>query len=1060
MALRYSRAPIRLGVSGVQPLPCHARFRQIHGSAARLKDSKDSKDPDDIEDPHASDETGVSRDGKPSKESKKESRKETSKQSKPANILKSKNDETKSVSKETPHAKDSSKSEKSEDNLTKNLEESGGVASTKTGGKSSEDDRASWDPPSDPDNVEKKRNALLSQQRRPLRQSNMFNPRELKDQGGDAPPIATMERLLPIQLPFRPVYPGASTYLVSGDTQLMNVIRKLNDTPGWDHRIFAVMSKNSIKTTQLVTNVDDVHEIGCICLVDNISINKIPDTDRFSAYAAVFPMYRARVGELVENVKAVVENSNLPDKDSDSALDQVTVQYMKGLTALPNEPYAVADEGIQRNCVKIIDALHEISTTSSGTKRLVDEFSSLVPQSPGGVFPQPDFLADFTASVMPKNELLQKILSETNVLNRLKLVAELAGKEVMYLRVQEGIARHGHNQTEMRNREMILNEYLRYIKKELGIDGDDKSKSADKFMERVANVEMPSEVRKVFDEELNKFRTLESNSSEYSTVRSYLDWLSVLPWAKFSRDRFDLKEARRLLDHSHYGMKDVKDRILEFLAVGKLNGTIDGKIVCLAGPPGVGKTSIAKSIAEALGRKFDRFSVGGLHDASEIKGHRRTYVASMPGRIIQALKRTQTQNPVILIDEIDKLGAGGAHGSPSAALLEVLDPEQNKNFQDTYLEVPVDLSRVLFLCTANYLDGIPAPLMDRMEVINVPGYLPDEKVQIAFSHLAPKSQREAGLGAANVSFNKDALSWLVQKYTREAGVRGLSKNIEKIFRKVAIGLVSNQENNGKPAKETTEASENVPLHDLVGNYNLTIDRSEIQKFVGPPVHNSDRMYEILPVGVSMGLGWSPSGGMPLFIESVLQEPLSQKSKPRFTRTGQLGEVMGESTSIAYSFSRMLMARKFPRNRFLDHAVIHIHFPEGALKKDGPSAGITTVTSLLSLAMDMPMHNDVAMTGEISLTGKVLQIGGLREKAVAAKTAGAKIIVFPDDNRAEWEDLPEQVREGLEPRPVKHFQDVFDVVFGQVDAAKINSAWPELKEKDDKERAVQNQVPAN
>lgn len=1092
--------------------------RYFHVAPRLLKDSKDGRDPKDPKDPK---ESKQSKDPKSNKNEAKEEEeheedvKATSKPTSKAESKPSKSDKTdKTDAKSEPDAK----------------------AKGKKGDKTEADSRSSWEPES----VESKRRALLGRaadSANSAKRSNMFNPKEFEENDGDAPPISKNERLLPIQLPFRPVYPGTSNYLVTTDSHLMGVLKRLNETPNWNHRVLAVMSRVPIKMAQLVTNLDDVHEIGCVCLLDNISISRAPQSDKYSAHAAVFPMFRARIGELVENVKVPLERRDATDvstnskedssisngsgseksginhhiDESERALDQVSVQYMKNVSAVPNEPYAVNNDEIQRLCVRIIDLLHELSTGSSGVKRLIDEFSTLVPQSPGGVFTQPDFLADFTASLLPQNEALQRILSESNVLKRLQLVYELASKEVMYLRVQDGIARYSQNQTDLRNREMILHEYLRYIKKELGIDGDDKSKSADKFLERVAKVEMPEEVKKVFNEELNKFRSLEPTSGEYNTVRSYLDWLSSLPWGKFTNDRFDLKEAARLLDASHYGMQDVKDRILEFLAVGKLNGTIDGKIVCLAGPPGVGKTSIAKSVAEALNRKFERFSVGGMHDASEIKGHRRTYVAAMPGRVVQALKKTQSQNPVILIDEIDKLGHGGAHGSPSAALLEVLDPEQNKNFQDTYLETPIDLSRVLFLCTANYLENIPAPLMDRMEIINVPGYLPEEKVEIASSYLMPKTQREAGLSSARVEIERDALHYLIRKYTREAGVRGLSKHLEKIFRKIAIGLVSHNESTsgsseGSPkvsveggaspsspgsaqantseaevsasqegavdsAKEAQRAVEEdakastledanteEPLHEKVGKFELNINTGDLGKYMGPPVHNSDRLYEVLPVGVSMGLGWSPAGGMPLFIESVLQEPLSSKSKPRFTRTGQLGDVMGESTSIAYSFARMFMTRKFPRNRFLDHAVVHTHFPEGALKKDGPSAGITIVTSLVSLAMDMPMHNEVAMTGEITLTGKVLQIGGLREKSVAAKTAGAKTIIFPYDNIAEWEDLPEQVKAGLNPIPVKHFQDVFDIVFGSVDATKINAAWPELQEKEEKERNVQNQVP--
>lgn len=903
------------------------------------------------------------------------------------------------------------------------------------------------------------------------------------DQHGTAAPISKNDRILPIQLQFRPVFPGMASHFTSKNPKLINAVAKLQETRAWNHRVIAVMSKTRVPTTQLVTNLDDVHEIACCCRLQTTLMTHNAD-NQLMLYGTLFPLFRVRVGELVENVKGANnilrknfdEKASVVDVPKESPLDGINVQWMKGVTALPNEPYAVNDEEIQQLCRKIIDSLNQMSNLSSSVKTEIEKFSQLVPTAPGSDFTQPDFLADFTASLIPKNDRLQEILEITDVKERLRVVADLVSKEVTYMRVQEGIYKYGHDQTQQRNRETILHEYLKYIKKELGMEGDDKTKLADRFQERADSSDMPSEVRQVFDEEINKFRGLEPNAGEYNTVRTYLDWLTQVPWGKTSADRFVIRSAREILDKSHHGLKDVKDRILEFLAVGKLSGSVDGKIICLAGPPGVGKTSIAKAIATSLGRKFDRFSVGGLYDVCEIKGHRRTYVASLPGRVVQALKKCQTMNPVILIDEIDKLSRGGSHGDPAAALLEVLDPEQNKNFQDTYLEVPVDLSRVLFICTANNIEGIPAPLIDRMEIIHISGYLPEEKVAIARDYLSPKARQTSGLENAEVEITRDAIRKLINQYTRESGVRGLNKTIEKIYRKVAFQLVEQAEKDSddkgnatvtKHEEKTKEASPAViqedagsaqkadetvskpeqtaeqVSEDMVRSFKLQIGPTDLVSYIGVPVHSSDRLFESFPIGVSMGLGWTPGGGVPLFIESVIQEPLSPKGTPRFTRTGQLGEVMNESTSIAYSFARMFMSKNFPRNHFFDHAVIHTHFPEGAIKKDGPSAGIAMAASLLSLAMNLPVNKNVAMTGELTLTGRVLQIGGLREKAVAAKTFKAKTIIFPEDNRAEWEDLPAVVKEGLDPRPVRDFQSVFDVVFGAVNPAQVNAAWPEL-----------------
>jgi Lon-like ATP-dependent protease len=489
----------------------------------------------------------------------------------------------------------------------------------------------------------------------------------------------------------------------------------------------------------------------------------------------------------------------------------------------------------------------------------------------------------------------------------------------------------------------------------------------------------------------------------------------------------------RGLDEDHYGLKDVKDRILEFIAVGKLRGTVEGKILFMVGPPGVGKTSIGKSIAKALNREYYRFSVGGMSDVAEIKGHRRTYVGALPGRMIQALKKCKTENPLILIDEVDKLSRG-YQGDPAAALLEMLDPEQNNSFLDHYLDVPVDLSKVLFVCTANMTDTVPRPLLDRMETIELSGYVADEKMSIAEKYLAPAAKELSGLKDVDVILQKDAIQELINKYCRESGVRNLKKQIEKVFRKAALKIIRDLGEEelpeaealtpeGKAAQEastkdksdnkaSTEAAENETTEKprvalkVPDTVHVRITKDNLKDYVGPPVFTSDRLYDTTPPGVALGLAWTNMGGAALYVESILENALSYSSKPGLERTGNLKQVMKESTQIAYSFSKGLMARKFPENRFFEHAKVHLHCPEGAVQKDGPSAGITMASSLLSLALDEKMDPTVAMTGELTVTGKVLRIGGLREKTVAAKRAGAKTIIFPRDNESDWLELPE------------------------------------------------------
>jgi ATP-dependent Lon protease len=491
---------------------------------------------------------------------------------------------------------------------------------------------------------------------------------------------------------------------------------------------------------------------------------------------------------------------------------------------------------------------------------------------------------------------------------------------------------------------------------------------------------------------------LEPNSPEYSVTRNYLDWLTILPWGKFSKDSYNLDKARRVLDRDHYGLEDVKDRILEFIAVGKMKGDISGSILCLVGPPGVGKTSIGHSIAEALGRRFYRFSLGGMRDEAEIKGHRRTYIGAMPGKFIQAMKSAGTANSVLMLDEIDKIGAS-FHGDPASALLEVLDPEQNSAFRDHYLDVPFDLSNVLFVATANQLDTIPAPLLDRMEVIRLSGYILKEKVEIARRYLVPKALASHGLHKGQVSIRRAALEAIIDGYAREAGVRGLENRIKKIMRRTALEFAT-----GKAEK-------------------IVIGRRDLEKYLGKPVFVEEEVFENIP-GVVTGLAWTSMGGATLQIEATA---VPSKNKG-FKQTGQLGNVMVESSDIAYSYAMAHLEQIGAPADFFDTHFVHLHVPAGATPKDGPSAGITMATALASMVTGKPVRRKLGMTGELTLTGRVLPIGGLKEKTIAARRVGLESLIFPEGNRKDYEELPDYLKEGLSVHFVREFDDVYRLAF--------------------------------
>ncbi|XP_061400425.1 lon protease homolog, mitochondrial [Musca vetustissima] len=631
------------------------------------------------------------------------------------------------------------------------------------------------------------------------------------------------------------------------------------------------------------------------------------------------------------------------------------------------------------------------------------------------VVDNPVYLCDLGASLSAADpEELQKVMEEMDITKRLHLALAILKKELELSKLQQKIGREVEEKVKQQHRKYILHEQLRAIKKELGIEKDDKDAIGEKYREKLKDKNVPENVMAVIDEELNKLNFLESHSSEFNVTRNYLDWLTSLPWGVSSEENLSLEQATEILDHDHYGMDDIKKRILEFIAVSQLKGTTQGKILCFHGPPGVGKTSIARSIARALNREYFRFSVGGMTDVAEIKGHRRTYVGAMPGKVIQCIKKTKTENPLVLIDEVDKIGRG-YQGDPSSALLELLDPEQNANFLDHYLDVPVDLSRVLFICTANVIHTIPEPLRDRMELIEMSGYVAEEKVAIARQYLIPQAMRDCGVDEKQLTITDDALNTLIRSYCRESGVRNLQKHVEKVVRKVAFKLVQKEGD-----------------HFEVNANNLTT-------FLGKHVFSSDRMYEQTPPGVVMGLAWTAMGGSALYIEtaprSLVKSSKSEGASGSVNVTGNLGDVMKESAQIALTVARNYMSTVDASNNFLDTTNVHLHVPEGATPKDGPSAGVTIVTALMSLALNKPVRQNIAMTGEVSLKGRVLPVGGIKEKTIAAKRSGVTCIILPEENRKDYDELPAFITDGLEVHFASVYDDVYRIAFGHQEEQK-------------------------
>jgi ATP-dependent Lon protease len=663
---------------------------------------------------------------------------------------------------------------------------------------------------------------------------------------------------------------------------------------------------------------------------------------------------------------------------------------------LTEEPYLTARVSVMP------DVVEDGPELTALTRNVQETFSRIIEQVP--YLPEelqmavanledPSALSHLIAGALRiKTEERQELLEEVDVARRLRRLAEILARELDIVAIGSKIQSQVASEMEQSQREYILRQQLRAIQEELG-ERDPTEAEVEDLRAQLDEIELPESVGRQVDRELSRLEKLPQASAEHGVIRTYLEWFAALPWDKSTEDNLDLAHAREVLDADHYDIERVKDRILEFLAVRKLKPDARGSILSFVGPPGVGKTSLGQSVARALGRKFERISVGGVRDESEIRGHRRTYIGAMPGTIIRALRDAESNNPVFMIDEIDKMGAD-YRGDPASAMLEVLDPEQNATFRDHYLDVPFDLSRVMFITTANDLDRVPGPLRDRMEVIQLAGYTEEEKLEIAKRYLVPRQIQRTGLKRSQISFADSGLKTIIAEYTREAGVRNLEREIGSACRKVARRV----------AEGTLERK-------------VSVTAPRVRELLGRPRFQADVRRRVSEPGVATGLAWTPVGGDVLFVEAT-----AMPGKGRLTTTGQLGEVMTESAQAALSYVRG--HADLPDDWFARHDV-HVHVPAGAIPKDGPSAGVTMATALMSLVSERPVRDDVAMTGELTLTGQVLPIGGLKEKALAAQRVGIRRVLAPARNEADLEDFPEHLLRDLEFVWVDEVEEVFE-----------------------------------
>ena len=791
----------------------------------------------------------------------------------------------------------------------------------------------------------------------------------MSEQKSDENLIVSSDNFLPnkltiIPLTSRPIFPGIFTPLMIDAPEDVKIIEESCDKDGF---IGIVLVKNQNENP----TVSDLYKVGTAARI--IKKVNLPDggVNVFISTQKRFKIRRT----LHQSAPMAVAVDYLDDEEADTfevkALTRALISEMKDVSQ--NNP--LFSEEMRLNMVNI--------------------------DNPGKI-------ADFIASILNvEKEEQQKILETVNVRERMEQVLVFIKKEQELLRVQKKIQKELNDRIEKNQRESFLREEMRSIQEELGETAEGIATDYQKFKKKIEELAFESEIKETVESELEKFRLLDPNSSEYIGTRNFLDLVCNLPWKMETVNDYDLVRAKKVLENDHFGLEDVKKRIIEYLAVRKLKGDCKGSILLLVGPPGVGKTSVGRSIANAMNKPFYRFSVGGMHDEAEIKGHRRTYIGAMPGKIIQGLKITKSKSPVFMIDEIDKMGVSH-NGDPAAALLEVLDPEQNVSFRDNYLDLPFDVSNVFFILTANSLDSIPGPLLDRAEIIHLSGYIDQEKIEIAKKYLIPKNLEKNGLKKNQVKYSKSAIVKIAQEYARESGVRNFEKCLDKIHRKLITDFLMNED-------QTQEILEKT----------ITIEENDLYKYLGKPVFDESEIKVASKPGTAIGLAWTSMGGDTLLIESTCFA-----GKGGLILTGQMGDVMKESSQIAFNWARkFVLDRGAKKSKWFDENIIHLHIPEGATPKDGPSAGITMATTFVSLFMHKKIKPHLAMTGELSLTGQVLPIGGLREKTVAAKRNKIKTIIIPKANQKDLEEIPENVKSGINFIPVSDVKEVLQIALG-------------------------------
>ena len=776
--------------------------------------------------------------------------------------------------------------------------------------------------------------------------------------------LVSMDKILPqklyiVPMKSRPIFPGIFMPLIIGGEKYIKTIEKSMETDGF---------------------------IGLV-LVKNSEIERDTEENFYT----------------VGTVAKIIKKINLPDGKINIFLNTIKRFEIKKFLSL--DPYITAainyiDEKIEMDdeLQAMIRTLYaEIKEVSEDNPFFTEEIKLNMANLDGA-----EKVADFVSSILNiEREAQQKILETFDIKKRIEKVLTLLHKEKELMKLQKKIQEQINEKVTKQQREFFLKEQLKAIKKELGMDVDAKSSDYRKFKEMLDSLRLEGEVKEKAYEELEKLSLTDSHSPEYPVIRNYLETITSLPWNTLSDENIDIPNARKILNEDHYDLDEVKERILEFLSIKKLKPESKGSILCLVGPPGVGKTSVGKSIARAMNRKFFRFSLGGMRDEAEIKGHRRTYIGAMPGKIIQALKIVKTKNPVIMLDEIDKLGVS-FQGDPSSALLEVLDPEQNVEFRDHYLDAPFDLSHILFITTANTLDTIPSPLLDRMEVIRLSGYIEEEKIEIGKRYIIPRSLDRHGLKQDDVKYDRSALKEILQGYVKEAGLRNFEKAIDKINRKIARKYLE---------KEIS--------------FPYVVKKDNIKDFLGERTFIEELSSRITRPGIAIGLAWTPLGGATLTIESILIP-----GKGSLKLTGSLGDVMVESANIALSYIRSIMLKYRVKENIFEHNFIHLHVPAGATPKDGPSAGITMASAMLSLITGKKLKDKLAMTGELSLVGNVLPVGGIKEKVIAAKRARMKEIILPKENQKDLNEIPDYIKKGIEFHLVKTMNEVEKLIFAK------------------------------